>query len=164
MLHSIIPYIHVLITFIVSIYFIYRQDHYDIYYLLYLSLVNISWTLFNNECIPSFIYKKLEDHNYKLGQTTDVKDYDLVFGKKNAMIFLNYIVIMYAFNIIYLLFFSKSIESIKIPVIIALLSYILYIVMIRIKVDSYKKDQIQGIHFISHVILLGFIINAIYLK
>jgi hypothetical protein len=107
------------------------------------------------------MYKKLDNNNYKLGQTTDVEDYDIVLGKKNSMIFLNYILIMYAFNIMYLLFFSKSIESIKIPVVMAFLSFMLYILIIRNEVDSDKKDKIQRINFISTLILLGFIINVI---
>jgi hypothetical protein len=164
MLYIIIAHIHVLISFTVSIYFIYRQNQYDIYYVLYFCLLNISWTLFNNECLVSFMYKKLENNNYKLGETTDVEDYDIVLGEKNSMIFLNYILTMYAFNLMYLLFFSKSIESIKIPVIMAFLSFMLYIVILRNKTHSDKKDKIQGINFISNLILLRFIIHAIYLK
>jgi hypothetical protein len=164
MLHNIIAYIHVLISFIASIYFLYRNNNYDIYYVLYFCILNISWTLFNNECIISYAYKKLHNTDYKLGETTDIKDYDIVLGKKNSMVFLNYILVMYAFNFMYLLFFSKSIQSISIPMIVAFLSFMIYIVILRKKEDSDKKDLVQGVNFISNSILLSFIIHSKYLK
>ena len=121
-----------------------------------------SWTLFNNECLISYAYKKLGDTNYKLGETTDVEDYDTVLGKNNSLIFLNYILIMYAFNVMYLLFFSKSIQSLNIPITAAFLSFILYIISIRMNTHSDNNNLIRGINFISNFILLGFIVNMVY--
>lgn len=159
MIYTSIPYIHVLMSFIVSLYFIYSNSAYDIYYILYFCLVNISWVVFYNECILSYIYKKLDDHTYKIGDTTDIKDYTIVLGNKGATIFLNYILIMYAFNIMYLLFYSTSIESLKIPIALSFITFMLYITILRAKLSPETQRTVQGIHFITNSIVLGCIIT-----
>ena len=40
---------------------------YDIYYTIYLVLLNLHWILLKNECIISYIEKKIIDKNYVLG-------------------------------------------------------------------------------------------------
>jgi len=63
-----IKFIHTLNEFFFMFYvFIFKNNKYDIYYTIYFCLIFIHWLLLNNECILSYIEKKLVDENYVLG-------------------------------------------------------------------------------------------------
>jgi hypothetical protein len=68
MLFWLIKIIHTLNEFFFLFYvFIFKNNKYDIYYTTYYFLIFIHWLLLNNECILSYIEKKIVDENYVLG-------------------------------------------------------------------------------------------------
>ena len=90
--------VHVVFSFIFSIYFIWAPAQFDIYYLIYFLLLSISWSLMKNECALSYLFKYIENPNYKMGDTTDVEDYNAILGPVAGNAYLNYILYMYVFN------------------------------------------------------------------
>ena len=68
MLFYLIKFIHTLNEIFFMFYvFIFKNNKYDIYYTTYFFLIFIHWLLLNNECILSYIEKKLINNNYTLG-------------------------------------------------------------------------------------------------
>ena len=80
--------------------FIFRTNTYDNIYILYVFLIVLSWLLLKNECILSYIEKKLLDDTYKLGDSPYIHPYQTYYPKILQKIlrflkFLNLIVILY---------------------------------------------------------------------
>lgn len=65
---------------------------FDKLYLITFLSIPFSWILFKNECLISYLTKKLENPNYILGSNPDdVKDVSLLFKtKEQYMIFYNF--------------------------------------------------------------------------
>ena len=70
MLFFLIKFIHTLNEFFFMFYvFIFKNNKYDIYYAIYFFFIFIHWLLLNNECILSYIEKKILDKDYILGNS-----------------------------------------------------------------------------------------------
>jgi hypothetical protein len=55
-----LKFIHVLNKIFMMIYvFIFRTNKYDLYFSIYIFLIFLHWLLFKNECILSYLEKKL---------------------------------------------------------------------------------------------------------
>ena len=154
MIQQVVGVIHVAFSFILSIYFLWARPSLDYYYLLYFIILNISWSLFNNECALSYVFKLIQNPDYKMGSTLDVEDYNAVLGNTLAKVFLNYILFMYVFN---LLFIATRYAGLRNKLIILLLgiSYILYTRMLRVSKDEQKK-VLQTFNAFINTIMLGF--------
>lgn len=103
-----------------------------------------------NECIVSYISKKLENNDYKMGDTTDLKDYEVVLGSELSNVFLNYLLIMYIVNILLIVYISKINNPLKISLIGVVFSYTLYILSL--------KKEIKDIRFYK---LLNLLTNSV---
>ena len=66
---KIIQYFHLFIDIIQPLYLIlfFNNKKYDIYFLGFISTIILHWTLLKNECILSYLEKKIMDKNYKYG-------------------------------------------------------------------------------------------------
>lgn len=64
---KIIQFIHLLIDLFCMFYIFLFNPIYDIYFSGFVLLQTIHWALLKNECIVSYIEKKLINSNYKLG-------------------------------------------------------------------------------------------------
>lgn len=53
--------------FIISYVFIFKTNQYDLYFSIYLFAIVLHWLLLKNECILSYLEKKIIDKNYVLG-------------------------------------------------------------------------------------------------
>ena len=146
--------IHVLLSFILSIYFLWASPQFDKYYLVYFLLLSISWSIMKNECGISYLFKYIGDTNYKMGDSEDVEDYNAILGSTYANIFLNYILIMYIFNLGFIALRFKGAGN-KLAVILAAIAYGLYITMLRIaKIE--QKEILQTSNLVINSILLGY--------
>ena len=154
MIQQVVGVIHVAFSFILSIYFLWARPSLDYYYLLYFIILNISWSLFNNECALSYLFKIIQNPEYKMGSTLDVEDYNAVLGNKPAKLFLNYVLFMYVFN---LLFIATRYTGLRNKLFILLLgcAYILYIRMLRVSKDEQKK-VLQDFNVLINTIMLGY--------
>ena len=64
---DIVKTIHILNEIFLCTYFIIFPISYDIYFAIYLLLIMIHWIVLKNECILSYLEKKILDKNYELG-------------------------------------------------------------------------------------------------
>ena len=158
MLQQIVGMAHVVFSFILSIYFLWAPAKYDYYYLLYFLVLNISWTLFKNECAVSYLFKLIDNPEYKMGSTTEVADYDSVLGPSSSTVFLNYILFMYIVNLVFIgIRFSG--EQNKLVIILTGASYALYIFMLRKIQDKKQTNILQTIHGFISTLVLGFLLH-----
>jgi hypothetical protein len=72
-------------------YFIKQHDLFDTLYIMSFVSIPFSWVLCKDECIISYITKKIENPNYMLGdEPENVKDVSTLFANHNQyMIFYN---------------------------------------------------------------------------
>ena len=154
MIQHVVGLLHIALSFIMSIYFLWAQPSLDYYYLLYFIILNISWSLFNNECALSYLFKIIKNPEYKMGSTLDVEDYNAVLGDTPAKLFLNYVLFMYVFN---LLFIATRYTGLRNKLFILLLgcAYILYTRMLRVAKDE-QKNVLQEFNVLINTVLLGY--------
>jgi hypothetical protein len=155
MFDSFVGLVHIILSFLISIYFVWRKSSYDIYFIIYFAIINISWVILNNECLISYIYKLFLNADYQLGDNSEVQDYNIWLGDAGANIFLNYVLIMYSLNMIYILL-SDCCHAIKVPVFLSLIMYLFYVVSIR--TNGLNKSLIGRTNLVSNLILLSGII------
>jgi hypothetical protein len=97
-----VGFIHVVLSFIFSIYFLWAPARFDLYYLVYFLLLSISWSIMKNECAISYLFKYIGDPNYQMGDSEEVSDYNVVLGPTAGSAFLNYVLFMYVFNLVFI--------------------------------------------------------------
>ena len=107
-----------------------------------------------NECALSFLFKYIEDPNYKMGDSEDVEDYNAILGPAYGNVFLNYILSMYIFNLGFIALRFKGAGN-KLAVILAAIAYGLYITMLRIAKKE-QKEILQMSNLVINSILLGY--------
>jgi hypothetical protein len=149
-----VGFIHVVLSFIFSIYFLWAPARFDLYYLVYFFLLSISWSLMRNECAISYLFKYIGDTNYKMGDSEDVSDYNAVLGPTAGSVFLNYVLFMYVFNLVFIATRFKGWRN-QLAVVVATVSYGLYILMLRLAKKE-QKDILQTGNLIINSILLGY--------
>jgi len=162
MLNYLIAYIHITFSFILTSYFLWRSDFLDIYALLFFILMNLSWIIFNNECFVSYLYKKLNNPYYVLGQTTSIDDYILVLGDTNAHIFVEYLIpLIYIGNIGAVLYFGKIAKPLRYGMGLGLVSYFFYMLSLRLPSAEYDKTKntIKLMHGLLYTGLLYLVID-----
>jgi hypothetical protein len=126
--------------------------------------MNLSWILFNNECLVSYLYKKLNNPDYVLGKTTSIDDYILVLGGTNAEIFVEYLIpLIYIGNIGAVLYFGKIAKPLKYGMSVGLISYFFYMLSLRLQDANYKetKNTIKTIHGLLYTGLLYLVIDSL---
>jgi hypothetical protein len=89
-----------------------------------------------------------------MGSTLDVEDYNAVLGDTPAKLFLNYVLFMYVFN---LLFIATRYTGLRNKLFILLLgcAYILYTRMLRVAKDE-QKNVLQEFNVLINTVLLGY--------
>ena len=164
MLKDLVAYIHITFSLILTTYFLWRSEFLDLYALLYFILMNLSWVIFNNECLVSYLYKKLNDSNYFLGKTTTIDDYILVLGETNAHIFVEYLIpLIYIGNIGAVLYFGKIDKTLKYGMALGLLSYISYTISLRLdKTYERTKNTIKIVHGLLYSGLLYLALESLF--
>lgn len=156
MVPTLLAYVHVIMSIMVAFYFVWRQPSFDMYFLLYFILMNLSWVLFRDECLLSYIYKKLENPAYTLGDTVTIDDYDLVFGKDLSKIFLGiFIPLLYVLNLVII---GHSMPKTRGFILIGIASFAAYIASLRSS-DS-NKALIKYGHGSIYTGLLGVLLYS----
>lgn len=67
MLLKLVQLIHILNEIFLSTYIFIFPEKYDLYYSIYLIIIVLHWLFLKNECIISYLEKKIIDKNYVLG-------------------------------------------------------------------------------------------------
>lgn len=119
LLHYIVPIIHL-------IYLIFAPLKWDVYMFIWLNILVLHWVLLKNECLISYIHKKIHNPNYKIGEDVNVKDMTNVFtgfmSENNAIILVNIINYGLFIGLFLRFFIFKSIN----PIIITYITFILF--------------------------------------
>ena len=149
-----VGFIHVVLSFIFSIYFLWAPARFDLYYLVYFLLLSISWSIMKNECTISYLFKYIGDPNYQMGDNEEVEDYNVVLGSTAGSVFLNYVLFMYVFNLVFITWRTKGLRN-QLAVLVATISYGLYILMLRLAKKE-QKDILQTSNLLINSILLGY--------
>jgi hypothetical protein len=142
MFDKVVGFFHILLTFLASIYFLFRNNNLDKYYILFFCIINLSWVFTKNDCAVSYIVKKLNDSNYKLGDNTRIEDYDAVIGPEASAVFIKYLLVMYVINILYIIYVSNIKTPLKVSLVGVLFSYTLYITSLKNEVEDMRPYQI----------------------
>ena len=150
-----VGFIHVVLSFIFSIYFLWAPARFDLYYLVYFLLLSISWSIMKNECAISYLFKYIGDPKYQMGDNEEVEDYNVVLGPAAGSIFLNYVLFMYVFNLVFIALRFKVWRN-QLAVLLATVSYGLYILMLRLSKKKEQKDILQTANLVINSILLGY--------
>ena len=108
--------------------FIFTTNKYDIYYSLYFLLIVLHWNFFKNECILSYLEKKISNKNYQLGDNPYYLPY-----RKNNKIFFYIIDFLKYLNLIIIMI--RNINNSK----ILLINIINIIIHIMYKLNNFKK-------------------------
>ena len=108
-----------------------------------------------NECAISYLFKYIGDANYQMGDNEEVEDYNAVLGPTAGSVFLNYVLFMYVFNLVFIALRFKGQRN-QLAVILATLSYGLYISMLRLSKKKEQKDILQTSNLVINSILLGY--------
>jgi len=159
---DLIAVIHVIQVLLTATYIFWRSytpAQYRIYldtiFIYFVILLPFSWLVFNNECIISYIWKKMQDKDYKQGTTYNAPDLDISLGVFSgpliaflfAMICLSIIVLftIYRINIVYALLYTVF--------------FVVYLYLTRIKIDH------SGLFFslfkLVYMLILVIIISAV---
>jgi len=74
--------VHSAWTVFIALYAFLVSRQYDVYYMAYVLLLVTSWLLFKDECIVTYLYKKMLDPTYVMGENgMSLDDAADIFGK-----------------------------------------------------------------------------------
>ena len=152
-----VGFVHVVLSFIFSIYFLWAPARFDLYYLVYFLLLSISWSIMKNECAISYLFKYIGDADYEMGENEEVEDYNAILGPIAGNIFLNYVLFMYIFNLVFITWRFKGQRN-QLAIVVATVSYGLYISMLRLSKKKEQKDILQTSNLLINSILLGYLL------
>jgi hypothetical protein len=107
-----------------------------------------------NECAVSYLFKYIENPNYKMGDNTEIEDYNAVLGPVAGNIFLNYVLYMYVFNLGFIALRFKDTRN-QLAIFLAAVSCVLYLTMLRHSKKE-QKDTLQTANLLINSILLGY--------
>jgi hypothetical protein len=150
---QIIGIINIILSAVISVYFIFGTKSFDLYYVLYFLLLNLSWIYMANECFFAYLFKKIENADYIMGSNTELTDYKAVLGDLPAEMFRQYLLTAYFINLVFIL--SRSFTgNDKIILGLVTLTYIIYIQSIHFPNKTLKKISIN-LHELFCIIALG---------
>ena len=81
MITKFITFIHLLIILLnISYVFCTKNKKYDYIFLLYTYFLILHWMFFNNECIISYVYKKMQNNDYEAGSDLNNNNNDDLYN------------------------------------------------------------------------------------
>lgn len=84
-----IKFLHLINEFFMMTYiYFFRTNKYDLYFTIYIFLIFLHWILLKNECILSYLEKKLIDKDYILGSKPYDHPFENIFPKYVLYIFI----------------------------------------------------------------------------
>lgn len=89
-----------------------------------------------NECIISYMAKKLHNNDYKLGDNLNIEDYDSVISPEISNFFLNYVLLMYIVNLLVIVYISDIKTVLKVSLLGVLFSYTSYVLSLRKEIND----------------------------
>lgn len=159
--------IHISLSIFFIYYSLYFPYKYDKYIFSFILLICLNWLCLNGECIISYLYKKHNIQNYKLGtsptELTDIDDFSIIVSKHtkiNKKIIdnlLSFIMFLGVLSIFYRIIRYKTISPFYI-VYLNILAFIIYSYISKKK--DYKFNNIyEKIYSIIIIISLVTIYN-----
>ena len=98
-------FVHFIGSIFTNLYpFIIPKNKYDYLYIYYIILLNLSWMIFNGECIISLIFKIKDDKNYKIGSRVSADDIKELIGNKLFNIYIYLCLIFSSLSYFYVIY------------------------------------------------------------
>jgi hypothetical protein len=99
----IVIWLHYLIEIFYTTYIFIFPKKFDIYFSLFIFIICLHWIIFKNECILSYIEKKIIDPNYILGSTPNNHIHinllhPFIYFLFSIIIFINILYVLYRNN------------------------------------------------------------------
>ena len=125
MIKYIILFIHMIICLYFMLYaLIINNTKYDYVYLMLIYIIFFLQVLLKGECLLSYIFKTIENNNYKLGSDNKNDDFYYLFGKyRDYVLFFKNILILLT---IYLLYKRNNNYIYRSMIIILIILFIFY--------------------------------------
>lgn len=112
--------------------------------------------MFKDECIISYLFKKINDPNYELGKTIKVDDFEFILGTHISDIMINYYIpLMYIINFAFIVCLGNINNIIKGFMILSVISYCMYIYSVKSNMSNQNRQIIRKIHSVIITIFLG---------
>ena len=151
-----VGFLHFVFTIILSLYgFIFNKSWFDDVYILYFMSLLISWTLFNGECVVSYIYNLYRNPNHKAGE--DLISYDVLnfIGNKTGYFIFTTFILTLKGATFYIVLSRNSYPTYI--VYLSVLLYLLYIFLAKM-VQLYSINSVFLIvnEIVKYVFLLLF--------
>jgi hypothetical protein len=109
MINTLITFIHLLIMLPIYFFVFYTKNNkYDYFYLILLYFILLQWTILNNECIVSYVYKKINNNDYVAGSEFINDDLYIIYGEYRNYIHIFDILLIYN---IYMVFKRNNIKN-----------------------------------------------------
>ena len=116
-------YFHLFLDICECSYLLLFPIYFDIYFVMFFFFLTLHWLFFKNECIITYIEKKLININYKLGSNiSSYSPHDTRFFVNNNLLFLK--IILSSLTIFIVFYRSKIITKILLSLIIIIIFYI----------------------------------------
>jgi hypothetical protein len=150
MIDKLIVLIHVLfISFLGSYIFFIENSKYDYIYLSVIYFIMFLWMCFKGECILSYLYKKINNNNYKLGTNLNDDDFYYVFGE-----YRNNIIIIYNILLVLNIYIVCKRNNIKNYIMYIFIMFYVYYILFY---SSYRVNKkIKLINYIVNTFLIIF--------
>ena len=146
MLQISIAFLHLILSIFICCYFLWRRPSYDKYYILYFILLNLSWLVFSDECLVSFIFKIIKDPSYILGDTHDIDDVIVLIVKPITDILVLFLIpIAYIINILVIVQDGKFDSTMNTLLIAGIISYCVYTYTLKMHIKSTAAKVSQGV-------------------
>ena len=138
-------------TVFIAIYAFVLPSKYDFVYMIYVLLLVISWLLFKDECVVTYIYRKMMDPSYTLGESAmSLDDASDIFGKSVVEVVIAGLMVVMTASLVVVSLRSGFVPP---PVWIAfVLGFVIYLLTLRNFVP--KSDVFRGAFLTVTVVYL----------
>jgi hypothetical protein len=153
MIDKFIMVIHILLILFLALYvFFIQKSKYDYIYLAFIYFILLHWILLDGECIISYLYKKIKNNNYSLGDNFRNDDFYYVFGNYKNKVLMIYN-LMLLFNI-YIVCNRNNINNYFIC--IYLMLYIYFVLYFSYLSGTLINKKFIFIYYMYNIILIFF--------
>lgn len=158
MIEKLIVYFHLCLVLAEFTYPFWRSNFLDTYYLIFFTLLNMSWILLKNECLISYLYKISQDRNYTLGKNLSLFDFETVLGLENAQFMVLFLFGAFVVNLLIILYYTE----LKFSILALIFVFLAYIFIIRTTLSENIKSILLNLALILEIcILIIFIRNSV---
>ena len=153
---NLISLLHFIFTILVAIYGLFPRNWFDYFYIYYIILLSISWTMYNGDCLISYYFMKMKNPDHKPGSTLYSEDNANDLAEIIPLKYYQPISNMLTFGFIFSFYVVCSRQKIKRYIFVPFsFAYITYIILL----NTYRNlDADPVMYFVQRIFMIYFII------